>query len=432
MMKTCIKCNIEKEEIKFEKKGKLRGYGNICKECRNISRKKKEFLEIIVKEYKCSCCSIIKDISYFNKCKRNPQGINHICKECQSNKNKKRYEEKSDIIKKQTLQYFYDNKEKVYTYRRKRAKERRKEDHLYTLKRRLRNRLYYALKRSEWKKDTHFAEYIGCTLEQLESHIESKFKDGMTWENKSDWAIDHIVPLAAAQTEEQLYKLCHYTNLQPLWSVDNAKKDDTLIYEVKQIDKKDTHYYLLNIHYAKRIPTISYSYGLFANGELVGVITYGPTASPITANALVGPIYKGSVYELNRLCLKNNLKNEASLLVGRSLKLLPKGLIVLSFADSDQDHLGIVYQATNFKYYGKTDSKREVALKSNPNAHSLSIYDESKGKEDRIGFLKEKYGNDLYWRNRPQKHRYIFITGKDKSLFTLINYAEHPYPKKIS
>jgi hypothetical protein len=54
--------------------------------------------------------------------------------------------------------------------------------------------------------------------------LETQFTDGMSWDNRSEWHIDHIIPLSSAKTEDELYKLCHYENLQPLWAEDNLKK----------------------------------------------------------------------------------------------------------------------------------------------------------------------------------------------------------------
>jgi hypothetical protein len=99
-----------------------------------------------------------------------------------------------------------------------------KEDPLYVMTRRLRNRLYYAMLKKFWKKNTKFFQYIGCTLEELKAHIESLFQPGMTWDNRSEWHLDHKIPLVSAKTEEELYKLCHYTNIQPLWGADNLSK----------------------------------------------------------------------------------------------------------------------------------------------------------------------------------------------------------------
>ena len=60
--------------------------------------------------------------------------------------------------------------------------------------------------------------------EFLKEHLESQFIDGMGWDNRVEWHIDHIIPLSSAKTEDELYRLCHYTNLQPLWAEDNLKK----------------------------------------------------------------------------------------------------------------------------------------------------------------------------------------------------------------
>ena len=78
------------------------------------------------------------------------------------------------------------------------------------------------------KKNKTF-EIVGCTPEFLKEHLEKQFVDGMTWENRNEWHIDHITPLSSAKTEEELYKLCHYTNLQPLWAEENLKKGNKII-----------------------------------------------------------------------------------------------------------------------------------------------------------------------------------------------------------
>jgi len=67
-------------------------------------------------------------------------------------------------------------------------------------------------------------EILGADYAKVSAHLESQFKDGMSWENRSEWHIDHIIPLASAKNEDELIKLFHYTNLQPLWAIDNLKK----------------------------------------------------------------------------------------------------------------------------------------------------------------------------------------------------------------
>ena len=94
--------------------------------------------------------------------------------------------------------------------------------------RRLRNRLYYALKNKNWKKNTKFSKYIGCDRDELIQHLECQFKKGMTWENYGEWEIDHIIPLSSASTKIEMEKLSHYTNLQPMWRTLNRKKGATL------------------------------------------------------------------------------------------------------------------------------------------------------------------------------------------------------------
>jgi hypothetical protein len=79
---------------------------------------------------------------------------------------------------------------------------------------------------------------LGCSWEQLRDHIENQFVSGMTWEDKHLWHIDHIVPLSSAKTVEELEKLCHYTNLQPLWASDNMSKGAKLVLD-KTLEKEE-------------------------------------------------------------------------------------------------------------------------------------------------------------------------------------------------
>ena len=92
------------------------------------------------------------------------------------------------------------------------------------LKGRLSSGLRDALKKRNVRKDNKTIKVLGCSLKQFHDHIQAQFLDGMTWENIKEWHLDHIIPIASAQTTEQVFSLYHFTNLRPLWAVDNIKK----------------------------------------------------------------------------------------------------------------------------------------------------------------------------------------------------------------
>ncbi len=201
-------------------------------------------------------------------------------------------------------------------------------------------------------------------------------------------------------------------------------------YTIRKIDSKSTYDFLLNIHYAKRIPSISYAYGLFVAGELSGVITYGIPASPSLCKGVAGEKWRKDVIELNRLCLKHNRPNEASRLVGASLRLLPKPKIVVSYADTAQEHTGFVYQATNFLYTGITVKRTEWTVRGLEHLHTKAI--SNMAGEKGLEAIKEMYGDRFYYRNRSQKHRYVFIVADKKTRKQILNDLKYPtleYPK---
>jgi hypothetical protein len=205
-----------------------------------------------------------------------------------------------------------------------------------------------------------------------------------------------------------------------------------LEYDVRVIQSKEAYYLLLNVHYAKRIPSISYAYGLFRDGRMVGVVTYGtPSSSPLR-NGIAGKENASKVLELNRLCLEDNIQNEASILVGRSLKLLPKPRIIVSYADTAQGHLGTVYQACNFTYTGLSAKRTDWKLKGMEHLHGATIADMSRGQTNRAQWMRDKFGDDFYLLERSRKHRYLYITGNKyerRDLTSQILYKQEPFPK---
>ena len=180
---------------------------------------------------KCKTCQLTKPISeFFPAAKyKDKQYYRGECKECN------KINQRSD----QTAQIKYRNSERgkkvkaAYKKRREYRKQQTKyemtryyKDPLYRCKRLIRARLFHCLEKKNWRKNSKFKDYIGCTLPDLINHLQSKFTEGMTWENQGRWHIDHIIPLSSATSEEEMYKLCHYTNLQPLWALDNLKKSN--------------------------------------------------------------------------------------------------------------------------------------------------------------------------------------------------------------
>lgn len=123
--------------------------------------------------------------------------------------------------------------------------------------------------------------------------------------------------------------------------------------EVRPIPYEQAKSWFLEKHYAHRIPSVTYAFALYIDGEMLGVVSYGTPASSTLQKGICGEENASKVLELNRLIIEDDSpKNSASFLVGRSLRLLPKPSIVVSYADTEQGHIGYIYQACNFIYTG--------------------------------------------------------------------------------
>ena len=184
--------------------------------------------------------------------------------------------------------------------------------------------------------------------------------------------------------------------------------------EIKSIDYQDCKEWFLKKHYAKRIPSISYCFGLYNGIELVGVCSIGKPASPSLCDGVCGKSESQYVYELNRLIVKDNLpKNTLSWFVAKVIGNLPD-MILVSYADTQQGHHGYIYQATNFLYTGATKERTDIG--SEDGTHSRHY---------KNGETERKF--------RSSKHRYIYFIGKkNKQWRKQLNYAIEIYPKGVN
>ena len=185
----------------------------------------------------CCRCNIEKELLEFPKDKNRKDGYYIICKNCR----KLIYQKNSKDIIEKSKKYYQDNKEKNHEKIIERNKkwrlnnssyttDRKKTDPTFKLIKNTRRRLLRFLESKKLTKRNTTINLIGCSPFELKKYIENKFIFGMSWENQGKWHIDHIIPLSAAKTEEEIYKLCHYTNLQPLWAKDNLRKSNKLDY----------------------------------------------------------------------------------------------------------------------------------------------------------------------------------------------------------
>jgi len=203
---------------------------------------------------------------------------------------------------------------------------------------------------------------------------------------------------------------------------------------IERVDPKEATPWILSKHYAKRLCPVSYAFAAFDGERMMGIVTYGtPSSSPLRLG-VCGEEWASSVLELNRLCCDSKA-NLASELVGKSLRMLPKPSIVVSYADTAQGHVGYVYQACNFIYTGLSAKRTDWKVKGREHLHGATVADESRGQANRAEWMREKYGDDFYLEDRPRKHRYVFFCGSKaqrKAMVASLQYEREPFPKGVS
>ncbi len=218
-MKVCTICHIEKglDEFHLCKKGKMNRKSK-CKEC--VKSETKEYYQ--------------KNIDYYKNYRENNKDSIRKRQKTWVTSNETKVQDRLRNWRKQNqekiLKWKEINSDKLKDYSRVYTKKRRQTDVLFKLSSNLRNRLNIYLRSKKIKKNNSTFEIIGLHPEKLKDYLEKKFTEGMSWDKLgSEIHIDHIKPLSMAKTESEIYELCHYTNLQPLWAKDNWIKNNRII-----------------------------------------------------------------------------------------------------------------------------------------------------------------------------------------------------------
>jgi hypothetical protein len=242
-MKKCNYCLIEKDLIDFPKKGA------ICKSCESEKAKlyyEKNKSKIIERVKKYNEENIEKIKEYKNDYNKNNPNSNYHKKYREDNKDliserrKIYYQKNKEKVKQKVKEYNVNNKEYVNQKKRENrenkkdeynkkwceyVKNRKESDPLYKLSCNIRNLISQSFKNQFTEKSKKTIEILGCDFEMFKKHLESQFTEDMNWDNYATyWQLDHKTPISWSESEEDVYKLNHYTNFQPLFWKDNISK----------------------------------------------------------------------------------------------------------------------------------------------------------------------------------------------------------------
>jgi len=232
-MMRCTKCSKEKEESDFYKiRNKIK---RPCKECA-LKNQRKYYMKNDIHRKK--CIEKVKKYALIHKVEKtkykkqyyinNKNVISIKAKNNYLEHKKERHISSKAYRDKHKHEIKFKINKKVSTNRARNKKY--KTDSLYKLLCILRSRITIAFKRKNFIKSNKSMELIGADIDFVKKYIERQFTKGMTWENygHNGWEIDHIIPLSSAKTKEDLLRLFHYTNLQPLWHEENHIKNNKI------------------------------------------------------------------------------------------------------------------------------------------------------------------------------------------------------------
>lgn len=220
-MKKCTICGEEKPYTEFHRQASREdGYCSWCKPCK--SERKRE-------AYNSNRGHVLSRMAEYRKA--NKEKVAATKREC--------YQRNAAQYKAKHRDYYLANAERKKTYQSEYVKRnwasvkqvsaaykrnRLRNDPLFRAEYAMRCRVFQAFRKKAIPQSQRTRDMLGCEWETLKAHMEAQFAAGMTWNNYGEWHVDHIVPLASATSESELIRLCHYSNLQPLWAADNRRK----------------------------------------------------------------------------------------------------------------------------------------------------------------------------------------------------------------
>lgn len=196
--------------------------------------------------------------------------------------------------------------------------------------------------------------------------------------------------------------------------------------DVVPITKTLADTFVTNKHYSRRASIFWAGFGLVRDGYVEGVVVYGQPNPPLSKHAFRDRDFR--LYELSRLVIQTDEKNAASVLVGRSLQMLEQPCAVVSYADSEWGHAGIVYQATNWLYTGATVSHDHAYVVDGKRVHPMSLRDRGITNPREWARI-----NGVQTAPPMPKHRYFFLCGNKKDRKKMLAKLRYPivpeYPK---
>lgn len=210
-----------------------------------------------MEEKTCTLCGETKLVTEFYK--RKGYNYRSACKKCENKISRDYYSQNKDGYyeqrKEYLKQYRENNREKARQYNKEYRqknlekvkkqiyeidKRRSREDKLYRLKRCVRSNIKNSFVRKKFSKKLNTQEILQCDINFFVNYLLQTFKNnyGCEWDKIEKVHIDHIIPLATAHTEEEVYRLCHYSNLQLLKEKDNLAKNSKLQYNIEEYKKE--------------------------------------------------------------------------------------------------------------------------------------------------------------------------------------------------
>jgi len=214
LYKKCASCKETKSILEFNSNLKSKdGYTYSCRYCFN-SRGIKYDRDAEVLFKTCSCCNTIKPAIDFYSDKSSKDGMSYHCAEC---------------VKERTKRILSTDEGKTTS---KNSYSKRMSEPLYASKIRIRKSISSIFVRNKLKKKSKTYEILNCDYIHFKEYIENLFSGDMSWDNFGDIHLDHIIPISMANDESEIIRLNHYTNLQPLWKIDNLEKNNKIIPEM--------------------------------------------------------------------------------------------------------------------------------------------------------------------------------------------------------